>query len=1803
MDLSTSLRSKTVALISVVLGMTACSFQLAHGAGPWYVSPSGNDLGSCSSPSAPCATINGAIGKATSGDIIYVATGSYTGTDLTPEVVRVDRDAILSGGWNAAFTSQDGVSTIDGENLRRGIVVDQNVEANMEYFHVRRGWGNEYQYGNGIWIDGAVTMNDCMISESWGGIYKGSEGNLTLNRIAVRNNTYGGIVISNNGSTVNINNSEISGNGGIDAGGIVCYGKGNVILTSSTISGNRSSFGGGIKAVGGSWPGWQEAKLWIYNSTITQNTADISGGGIHASGMTVTLHNTILAGNQGSSSNCSLGWVVSAGYNLLGDTTDCYIEPTTGDLTEPDPHLGALIGAAGSPRYHPLLSGSPAIDAGNPAGCTGSTGPLTTDQRGASRIGRCDLGAYEYTVPGPPTSIHPLAGTPQHAPPSAAFATPFQAAVLDNIGSPVGGVTVNFSAPGTGASGTFADTGTTITSAVTNESGVATASTFTANGVVGTYSLTATVGGVAEPADFLLTHLQWYVSPSGSGSDCRSTATACATIDDVLKNPGFMDGDTVRVAAGVYTGSSYYVLRLRRSVILSGGWDSTFTVQADTSVIDGQGTRQGVAVDTGITVKVERFTIRNATTGIYNTGMLTVTGSTIQGNIGRGVSNGFGQLVMNETAVVDNMGGGIGNEALLILNNCTVSRNRTIYVGGGIATINANVSLNNTTVYGNTGSDGGGLYIGIYGTVVVRNSIIAGNAASIGPDCWGGFQSGGYNLISNNEGCSFVSEAGDLVNVDPLLGPLMEPNAIPPYNPLLSTSQAIDAGNPAGCAGSNGPLITDQRGVARIGRCDMGAYEYTLPGEPAGIYTFAGSPQHAPPSGFFEAPLQAAVLDNIGAPVVGALVSFLAPGSGPSGVFADTGSNSTTALTDETGIATAAIFEANALAGSYLVIATVPGVESQATFFLRNGWLYVSPGGNNDADCLSPVSPCASIVGALRKAIPGDTIYVASGTYTLMRYEDIAQIDKDITLSGGWDSVFTQHTGTSTLDGYNYFETIIVRSGIAAVIENVTIQNGYSVTRHYGGGVINDGTLTLRNSVLTSNYGYDGGGGIYNTGNLSLDHVTFNSNQALWGAGGAVYNTGTMTGSSIAFDNNKGGAIRNTGTATLTDVTATQNNSGFGGAISNEGTLTLHRAILTANSAVNGSAGAIMNGGVLTMNNCAVTGSTTYDAGGGIYNNGTLTLNNSTVSGNLSNSFNALGGGIYNSSGQVILNNCTLSENKTSHGGGIYNDSGSVIMSSSTIVNNEARSGGGVKSASGSVTLRNTLIGQNLATNDGSDCTGTITSAGYNLIQEISGCGFASSTGDLTAVDPSIGPLRNHGGSTETHSLLPGSPAIDAGNPAGCTDHNGNLLITDQRGVGRMGRCDIGAYEFATSDAIRSSDYFPVRPGMTWSYVTNGQLTEKLQVLKKTTLVEGVQTAVFSYNLSGTKEYYTSDAEGIQLHRISQRRVPIEGLGHVNLTLTFIPPLRLADGWMELGQTFDSRGIVRTNRLPRAGVIEIPYNASFTFEALETVIVPAGDFEVVKLSGIINIEGVPQSQTFYLAEGVGIIKAVASAGGEQGISELVSTNAGTVAVLTPNGGEVMGSGETYNITWEASTNVTQFALSYSVDNGRKWTPINGEVSGGSYPWTVPGVDGNKNGCLVKVTGYNAEGIKVHEDISDNPFTIEVMRVTEPRENDILSCGSKRIIKWETEKTITDVVFTKLFYSMNGGGTWKPICEPNSKKCTFTGNPEIYEWTVPTTNKTMNRCKVKVVLTDGRGKPVASTVSDGYFTVQPAVIPK
>ena len=243
--------------------------------------------------------------------------------------------------------------------------------------------------------------------------------------------------------------------------------------------------------------------------------------------------------------------------------------------------------------------------------------------------------------------------------------------------------------------------------------------------------------------------------------------------------------------------------------------------------------------------------------------------------------------------------------------------------------------------------------------------------------------------------------------------------------------------------------------------------------------------------------------------------------------------------------------------------------------------------------------------------------------------------------------------------------------------------------------------------------------------------------------------------------------------------------------------MSLTNSTVSDNIGIRGS-GIHNNSGRLILNNSTVSGNHSDDIGGGIYNQGgNLILNNSTVSANTG----SRGGGIQNA-GTLILNNSTISGNYSGDiGGGIDNTWGTLFLNNSTVSGNTGSAGGGIYTYDGTLTTMNSILAGNTAqngTNYGPDCFGTISSAGYNIIGYIvdSNCIVTGdTTGNKTGMDPLLGPLQDNGGRTHTQEIIAGSPAINAGNPVGCKDQLGDLLSTDQRGLPRFGRCDIGAYE------------------------------------------------------------------------------------------------------------------------------------------------------------------------------------------------------------------------------------------------------------------------------------------------------------------------------------------------------------------------------------------------------------------------
>jgi uncharacterized repeat protein (TIGR01451 family) len=229
--------------------------------------------------------------------------------------------------------------------------------------------------------------------------------------------------------------------------------------------------------------------------------------------------------------------------------------------------FASALQATVTDQYGNLVSGASVTFTAPASGASGTfsngdtTITVTTDASGlagATLTANTTAGSYSVTatvggVATPasfsltntlvPAAIKAKSGTPQKATVGVAFAKPLRAKVTDANGNPVVGVSVTFTAPASGAGGTFSNGDTTIT-VTTDASGLAGA-TLTANTTAGSYSVTATVGGVATPASFSLTNEAGAPAAiTATGGDNQSTPVGTAfasalqaTVTDQYGNP------------------------------------------------------------------------------------------------------------------------------------------------------------------------------------------------------------------------------------------------------------------------------------------------------------------------------------------------------------------------------------------------------------------------------------------------------------------------------------------------------------------------------------------------------------------------------------------------------------------------------------------------------------------------------------------------------------------------------------------------------------------------------------------------------------------------------------------------------------------------------------------------------------------------------------------------------------------------------------------------------------------------------------------------------------------------------------------------------------------------------------------------------------------------------------------------------------------------------------------------------------------------------------------------------------------
>ncbi|MDB9312478.1 DUF4347 domain-containing protein [Spirulina sp. CS-785/01] len=264
------------------------------------------------------------------------------------------------------------------------------------------------------------------------------------------------------------------------------------------------------------------------------------------------------------------------------------------------------------------------------------------------------------------------------------------------------------------------------------------------------------------------------------------------------------------------------------------------------------------------------------------------------------------------------------------------------------------------------------------------------------------------------------------------------------------------------------------------------------------------------------------------------------------------------------------------------------------------------------------------------------------------------------------------------------------------------------------------------------------------------------------------------------------------------------------------GQLTLNDLTLSQGRAVE-NGGAILNEGTLTVNRSTLTGNEVGRSGSGIANLGTTTINNSTIYENThtSDANEVIGGAVYNegTGSTLVINSSTLSDNRGANiGGGILNLNGNTTVNNSTITLNKARNEGGglYQRDAGTFTLKNSIILGNSASGipdnaDFASFPSSFTSNGNNLIglgqnnripiQETDQKLDAITIDNILNQTLDLNGLPE--GSPQTHALVEGSEAIDAGSPE---------AAPDQRGAFAVDTPDIGAYEFGADADVEVRD-------------------------------------------------------------------------------------------------------------------------------------------------------------------------------------------------------------------------------------------------------------------------------------------------------------------------------------------------------------------------------------------------------------
>ena len=845
-------------------------------------------------------------------------------------------------------------------------------------------------------------------------------------------------------------------------------------------------------------------------------------------------------------------------------------------------------------------------------------------------------------------------------------------------------------------------------------------------------------------------------SPAIDAGGDKIVGVTVPDIDErgALRGPEGLDaGSTADI--GAYEASSSYLVSTTADTANVGSIDSgvnwaNVSTNVNPANIGGAAPNTIVFDQMGVFSTPQTVTATGGPLALTNTftpeavvgpvsGGLTISGGNKVGvfTVASGVTATFTGLTISGGSAT--RGAGIDNFGTVSLVNDTLSGN-TAATGGAIANeASGTLSIMDSTLSSNTATVSGGAIANAGGLATLTNSTIALNSAPLGA---GIENSGALTLINVTVAYNTASQSGGGAGLGAASGTATLFNSIFAQNTdggsaldnIAKTVSSSSANNVIDSAGSAGGL-TNGTNQNQIGTpAGLAASLGDNGGSTETIALLAGSP--AINTG-------AAVISGVTVPATDQRGALRNPNKLTSGTTIDVG--------------------AYEVSSSYLVTSTGDSLVA-GTLRSAVNWANNNPSATGSGPNTILFDP--TVFGTKQTINLSDAL----GTLTF------ANTSVPVVIQGPGASLLT-------ISGDGSFGLFSIPANVTVTMTGLTLNGGGGQS---GGGVLNQGTLTISNSVFANDSAVYYGGAIYNQGGiLSVTSTKFSNDTATYGLGGAIDNSGTLV----------------VATSTFTGGVAFE-----GGAIDNKsGSLTVTASTFDSNRAIQG--GSIFNNAIATITASTLSNSNAFQ-GGAIANDliATLTLTNSTIAGN--------------SAGQ--------------NGGGI-NQVGIMTAISSTIAYNSVASGGaggGIDATSGTTTLYDTIVAGNTSgtgkTASTSDVSGNVAAASaFNLIGGVSGGLTNGVNGNLVGVAAAslkLGTLADNGGPTQTIALLAGSPAIGAGSAsiAGVT-----IPLVDQRGIAHIpGKFDIGAYQ--------SPDSFPPISGT----LTGSSSTSSITTITTPTVIQ-----------------------------------------------------------------------------------------------------------------------------------------------------------------------------------------------------------------------------------------------------------------------------------------------------------------------------------------------------------------------------